>query len=573
MKFANSLNRGKIVVAALALGLLISSLALGPAAGKDKGAVATGKELFTREWLPGDRRSQAGDGLGPLFNARSCAACHFLGGTGGAGPKHSNVTVVSVFLTQDESRQAKLPIENQPQNPPKLSEQPKRDRLARIHPALRTGNSFPFHRFGSDEGYAKWKFGLSTSTGYWGNNYGGGLGFVGVGLKEGGFGGGSFEANFGGSSAGNFADNFGGAFGGNFGGGFGGLLGGFTGNGLNFNSHELGQSSPFGFSASGRVDGTFVLLVGSQRNPPALFGIGLIDRIPVQMLEEVAASQARTAKKISPPPSSNPSEKGPSFSFGFGPIPDSLPVSGRVARLKDGRAGRFGWKAQMATLREFTLQASAVEIGLEVPGFSKTPWKNDYKAPGLDLSAEQCDVLVKFVGSLPPSPRKPPETKQHTAEIAAGQKLFERAGCAVCHQPKLGDVDGIYSDLLLHDMGKGLSDTFEYPGSIVVGEAGVDGIDPLPVVDRSGQDKARKNPKFGASSWEWRTPPLWGLRDSAPYMHDGRADTISAAIALHGGEGLDSAQQFLRLSLCERQQLELFLQSLGVPDQEPKVGR
>src|SRR6516225_8684089 len=106
MKFANSLNRGKIVVAALALGLLISSLALGPAAGKDKGAVATGKELFTREWLPGDRRSQAGDGLGPLFNARSCAACHFLGGTGGAGPKHSNVTVVSVFLTQDESRQA-----------------------------------------------------------------------------------------------------------------------------------------------------------------------------------------------------------------------------------------------------------------------------------------------------------------------------------------------------------------------------------------------------------------------------------------------------------------------------------
>jgi CxxC motif-containing protein (DUF1111 family) len=580
MKPAGSLSRGKVVLATLIFAVLVSNL--GPAAEKDKDPLAQGKELFTREWLQGDPRSFAGDGLGPLFNGRACSACHNLGGIGGAGSKHTNVITVNVFLIQesrnDESRKSKLPIQNEPRKSPKLPEQPKRDRLARIHPALCIQNSFPLHRFGIDQGYAKWKFGLSTSTAYKRWDYGGGgggdgsgIGFVGVG---------GFEDNFGGSSGGNSSGSFGGQFGGNFGGGFGGFSGGsFTGNGLNFKPDDVGQSASSGFSSSGRVDGTAVLLVGSARNAPALFGAGLVDRIPVRVLEEVAASQALAPKKNSSPPSSPPEENGPRNIFGFTPtevafavasIENSLPVSGRVARLKDGRVGRFGWKAQMPTLREFTLQASAVEIGLEVPGFSKTPWRNDYKAPGLDLSTEQCDALVKFVASLPPPARKKPETKQHAAEIAAGQKLFERAGCADCHQPKLGDVDGIYSDLLLHDMGKGLSDISGNYNSIDTGETAADGVDPLPEVSRTGQDTPRKKPKFGASAWEWRTPPLWGLRDSGPYMHDGRADTVSAAIALHGGEGFESARDFFRMSLQERQQLELFLLSLGVPGKEQR---
>src|SRR5262245_63104001 len=60
--------------------------------------LAQGRELFTREWLPGDRRSHAGDGLGPLFNGHSCVECHHLGGVGGAGPRHTNVILVSAFV-------------------------------------------------------------------------------------------------------------------------------------------------------------------------------------------------------------------------------------------------------------------------------------------------------------------------------------------------------------------------------------------------------------------------------------------------------------------------------------------
>jgi CxxC motif-containing protein (DUF1111 family) len=72
-------------------------------------------------------------------------------------------------------------------------------------------------------------------------------------------------------------------------------------------------------------------------------------------------------------------------------------------------------------------------------------------------------------------------------------------------------------------------------------------------------------PQFGASAREWRTPPLWGVRDSAPYLHDGRADTLADAILMHRGEGLRSAHMFDSLTPREQLQIELFLQSLAAP--------
>ena len=56
---------------------------------------AQGRELFEREWLPGDSRAHGGDGLGPVYNDSSCIACHNLGGNGGAGPASKNVDIIS----------------------------------------------------------------------------------------------------------------------------------------------------------------------------------------------------------------------------------------------------------------------------------------------------------------------------------------------------------------------------------------------------------------------------------------------------------------------------------------------
>jgi hypothetical protein len=115
-------------------------------------------------------------------------------------------------------------------------------------------------------------------------------------------------------------------------------------------------------------------------------------------------------------------------------------------------------------------------------------------------------------------------------------------------------------------MGQSLSSTGSY-GTVETPTPGGE-VEPLPITrNDSVPVKTRPNepPKFGASEREWRTPPLWGLRDSAPYLHDGRAATIADAISLHDGEGLNAAEAFKKLSTLECLQLELFLQSLAAP--------
>ncbi len=73
-----------------------------------------------------------------------------------------------------------------------------------------------------------------------------------------------------------------------------------------------------------------------------------------------------------------------------------------------------------------------------------------------------------------------------------------------------------------------------------------------------------------ATSWdamqrEWKTPPLWGVRDSGPYLHDGRANTIEEAIEWHGGESEDSRVAFNSLSRHDKDLVVSFLNSLQAP--------
>ncbi len=187
------------------------------------------------------------------------------------------------------------------------------------------------------------------------------------------------------------------------------------------------------------------------------------------------------------------------------------------------------------------------------------------------------------------------------ARSRAGRKLFASVGCATCHTPKLGQVDGIYSDLLLHDMGQQLGDTGQYsvfdpssseeefvdedPGPIADAPTSAR-TRPLPDeacrFDRRGPDpgeRAARPPGSAAPRSSGRRParprgssgappPLWGFRDSGPYLHDGRADTLDQAVALHGGEAAKIALKFFGLSPRERRQVEAFLKSLTAPAPE-----
>ncbi len=242
------------------------------------------------------------------------------------------------------------------------------------------------------------------------------------------------------------------------------------------------------------------------RNSTSLFGAGLIDAIPDDVIIAEAEAQAASSSKK---------------------------VKGRVSRTLDGRVGRFGWKADVPLLAEFVARACAVEVGLEVPGVAQGGDAAPSHAPGLDLALDDVEALTSFVASLPA-----PVRAEHSLASRAGERIFEDIGCAECHAPKLGDVEGIYSDLLLHDLGGSLAD--------------------------------------GAGSWGapvasselaalWRTPPLWGVRDSGPWLHDGRAQTIEAAIAVHAGEAQASMLKWRALHQSERLALRAFLETLVAP--------
>jgi CxxC motif-containing protein (DUF1111 family) len=65
-----------------------------------------------------------------------------------------------------------------------------------------------------------------------------------------------------------------------------------------------------------------------------------------------------------------------------------------------------------------------------------------------------------------------------------------------------------------------------------------------------------------AGQREFRTPPLWGLRMTAPYFHSGEADTIDEAIRMHDGEAAGVLAAYLQLSQSDRDALLRFLNSL-----------
>jgi CxxC motif-containing protein (DUF1111 family) len=268
----------------------------------------------------------------------------------------------------------------------------------------------------------------------------------------------------------------------------------------------------------------------SQRNTPALFGDGLIDIVTDDTIiahEREHSGAARLA--------------------GLNGAHDGS-VKGRVARLADGRIGRFGWKGEFATLNDFVKAACANEVGLSNPGRPQaTPLgQPGYQAKGADLSDVKCEAIADFVRSLAQPIEATPGDASARAAVEAGRKVFTEIGCADCHSPKLGPVEGLYSDLLLHDMGVDLESA---PGAY--------GEPPVPA-PQFAKD-ASPNPA------EWRTPPLWGVADSAPYLHDGRSASLEDAIAQHGGEGKGTSKRFEKLPYGDRDALLAFLKTLRAP--------
>lgn len=203
--------------------------------------------------------------------------------------------------------------------------------------------------------------------------------------------------------------------------------------------------------------------------------------------------------------------------------------------------GRFGKKGASLDLLQQTVTAYNQDMGI-----TSTFEPFDVHS-GLTLDPEVSDQSIRDVVFYLRTLKAPIQRSPGNRQILQGKALFNQIQCGACHIPEWttpsSDIAALsnkifypYTDLLLHDMGPGLDD------GVTEGSA---------------------------ETYEWRTPPLWGLglspnSQGGQYflMHDGRAGSIEEAILMHGGEGQNTKQKFEDLSADEKQALIKFLESL-----------
>jgi CxxC motif-containing protein (DUF1111 family) len=241
---------------------------------------------------------------------------------------------------------------------------------------------------------------------------------------------------------------------------------------------------------------------------------------------------------------------------------DADGISGKMQLVRDPdtgelQLGRYGWKAQNATVRAQSAGAFAGDIGISTPdmpdayGECTERETECRKAPnGVQTrlgDTEAPDPVLDLVTFYSENLAVPARRNVGDAEVLRGKELFYSTGCTSCHNPKfvtrhdaVNKVHAFqliwpYSDFLLHDMGEGLAD---------------------------GQQVGR------AGGQEWRTPPLWGIgltqtvNGHTFFLHDGRARNLTEAILWHGGEAMKARDTFADLDKNDRNALIAFLESL-----------
>jgi len=253
--------------------------------------------------------------------------------------------------------------------------------------------------------------------------------------------------------------------------------------------------------------------ITSLRMSPPMIGMGLLEAIPSTQMAVWADAQDS----------------------------DGDGISGRVNWVKDLSSdsyvvGRFGFKATHPTVLQQSGSALYHDMNITNPLFGSPTEPPEATLETLHSLA----IYLRLAGV-------PKARTQDQPLVLAGKEVFQRLRCDSCH--KMTVTTGIhedselstqtihpFTDLLLHDMGKALADSWS---------------------------------EFSATGREWRTTPLWGLgfvkqlgRGKAVYLHDGRARSVEEAILWHGGEAATSQKAFVASSKGDRRALISFLNSL-----------
>ena len=401
-----------------------------------------GNSFFTRNWVVASGSPKARDGLGPLFNASSCSACHVRDGRG--------KTPTGIGTEQATSLLFRLSLPGSGTNGAPLS-----------HPRL--GSQLATRAIPGLEPEGQMSITYEHVIGHFGDHS-------------------RFE--------------------------------------LRKPTYRLELSDSYATETNN-------ILIGPRLAPP-VFGLGLLEAIPEASIKQHADPEDQNKDGI----------------------------SGRINLVwnqerQQTQLGRFGWKANQATLRQQIAAAFLNDIGITSSVFPNEAFTEGQLVELLEqpnggtpeISDRIFQRVLRYQQTLAPPARR----GWNQARVQQGERLFHSARCDLCHLPEIKtgkhpELEELshqlirpFTDLLLHDLGPALADG---------------------------------RPDFLASASEWRTPPLWGIGLTAAvnrnqfYLHDGRARTLSEAILWHGGEAAYSRDVYKNASKGDRESLIAFLKSL-----------
>lgn len=315
---------------------------------------------------------------------------------------------------------------------------------------------------------------------------------------------------------------------------------------------------------------------GRFANPPFLFGGGGVELLAKEMTEDLREALA-VAETSAPGTVVTLETHGVSFGHLVSNGGGSVEFSHVEGVSHDLVVRPFGRKGENFSMRDFDRGAMQFHFGIEPVEVVGAGVDRDGDGVVDEVTIGEMTAL-HFFDVLNPKPVKDvPRSRSDRADDAAGAALFADVGCTGCHMPSIttrasrvplahpevpedpranvyaevdltqagferegrdgGVVVPLFSDLKRHDMGPGLAETLESTG-----------------------------PPLEIGNAEFVTARLWGIADTGPYLHDGRAPTLYQAIWFHGGEAQSVRDAFLALTPEEQQTLLRYLGRLRTPD-------
>jgi hypothetical protein len=331
---------------------------------------------------------------------------------------------------------------------------------------------------------------------------------------------------------------------------------------------------------------------GDERNPPALIALGVVQALAREMSRDLQAQRGdlvREAARAGAGRERQLTTKGVEFGVLRVSATGEVDVSGVRGVDADLEVKPFGWKGTLPDFRAFVDDALQVHLGIQSDGLlaSASP---DVTGRGTDADDPDADgrrgefghgplaamsahlallelpIVEPLVQDRDLGPAAPglavPTTTSFVEDFQRGRRVFDAIGCAGCHRPMLV----LESPLLVLEGLPPLDLAREMRQPGLRYDPRVGGYPVWLFSDLKRHDMGRGNVarhvQRGVAPEQYLTPRLWGVADSAPYLHDGRAPSFDYAIAGHDGEGAAARAAFAASSFEDKGALRVYLMSL-----------